>query len=95
MNVSKRNAVAPYSMPRVLREKLDVCDLHEPLGKVARAHHVTIDVCFSWSRRKHVVKARHAMWRFLRDNMQWSYTGIGDLFGMHHTSVIAALSEAA
>lgn len=94
MNVSRRNAAAAYSMPRVLREMLDKRDLWEPLGKVARANHVTLDECFSPSRKSHIVKARRAMFHFLRDNMSWSYPGIGDLFGLHHTTVMAALRPA-
>lgn len=93
MNVSRRNASANYSMPRVLREKLNVRDLRVPLGKIARSHFVTLGECFSPSRKKHIVRARHALWQHLRDE-GWSYAGIGDLFGMDHTSVRAALLSA-
>lgn len=95
MNVSKRNAVASYSMPRVLKDMLEARDLRGPLAKLARSHFVTLDECFSPSRKKHIVRARHAMWRYLRNEMSWSLTAIGDLFGMDHTSVRAAVSVAA
>lgn len=94
MNVSRRNASANYSMPRVLRELLDKRDLWEPLGKIARANHVSLEECFSTSRKKHIVRARHAIWRMLRAE-GWSYPGIGDLFGMDHTSVIAGVKAEA
>ena len=95
MNVSKRNAVASYSMPRVLRRKLDERDLWDPLNTLAQRNCTTLAECFSVSRKRHIVRARHAMWRWLSDELGWSSVSIGDLFGMDHTTVLYALKAEA
>lgn len=60
--------------------------------RVSRATGVTVSQIRGRSRRKPIVRARHAAWSLL-DRLGWSIAGIAREFGVDHTSVLHALSK--
>lgn len=100
MSVYRTNAKAPLSMvpaykkPKSVDDMLRARDLFDDFTRIAKAHHVTLDECYSPSRYPHIVRARCAIWRHLR-NIGWSTTAIAAITGHEHSTVIAGLKKSA
>lgn len=76
-----------------LEQRLAQRGLLGAVEKVARRHHVTMGELLGRRRLAHVVRARHTAWRELR-RMGLSYPAIGELWGVDHTTVLAACTKA-
>lgn len=64
------------------------------LEEVARSHHVTQGEVVGRTRRLTPTKARHELWRRLRDEHGFSYPEIGSLFDRDHTTIMAGIRNA-
>jgi len=77
-----------------LEQRLAQRGLLGAVEKVARRHHVTMGELLGRRRFKHIVAARHSAWRELRAK-GLSYPAIGELWGVDHTTVLAACQKPA
>lgn len=68
-------------------------DLHKILSDVCLKHGITIREACAGDKKHTAVIARRAMYMHLYVNMNWSYSDIGRLFGIDHTTVIAQLNR--
>jgi chromosomal replication initiation ATPase DnaA len=92
-------------MPRKTATKLPpvgaVMKLPPPIDafaeKIAKKYFVRMEdllrVYKNGSRRRNVCRARHELWVVTMDTFDLSYPDVGYLFGVDHTSVIAARKE--
>lgn len=71
------------------RAELAERELLEPLLTIAREHHVLFDEVLSGVRTKMVIRARHAMFAYLR-GLGFSASEVGALLMSDHTTVLAA-----
>lgn len=74
------------------QKHLKEVDLLEPMVRICRNHHITLEGAFSPSRYKNVVFARVACWAYLRE-MGKSYTEIANMWGRDHTTVMGCLKR--
>jgi len=58
----------------------------EAIAKVIEMHELTEHELFSKSRHPRIVRARHHLAHLLATE-DWSYSDIGRLLGMHHTTI--------
>ena len=72
---------------------LEASGTADEIRAAAAREGATVDEVFGPSRVAHVVRARRAAMRVVRDRLAWSYPAIGRLFGRDHTSVMAALQD--
>ena len=72
---------------------LEPSGLAAAIRDLAAREGATADEVLGPSRLAHVVRARHAAMRLVRDRLVWSYPAIGRLFGRDHSSVMRALSS--
>lgn len=79
-----------------VQDALEARDLLELAGDLALTLHVTLDelTTHDGSRSsERIARARWLVWATLRE-MGFSYVEIGDLWGMHHTSVMHGVRRA-
>ena len=76
-------------IPEVI-ERLDERGLFGRLARLAKSYSVDVNDVLSRKRSRRVVMARDACIMNLIRESQMSTTEIGDILGMHHTSVMAA-----
>jgi chromosomal replication initiation ATPase DnaA len=76
-----------------LEQRLAQRGLLGAVEKLARKHHVTMGEVLGRQRFRHIVAARHAAWRELRAK-GLSYPAIAWLWGVDHTTVLAACTKA-
>jgi chromosomal replication initiation ATPase DnaA len=76
-----------------LEQRLAQRGLLGEVERIAKRHHVTTSEMLGRRRLAHVVRARHAAWRELRAR-GLSYPAIGELWGVDHTTVLAACTKA-
>ena len=61
-------------------------------AEVAGEHRIPVDDLYSRSRKAYIVAARSCAIRRIRSKTNLKLTAIGDLFGMHHTSILHSLN---
>lgn len=97
MNETTRNLRKKYKPVKSLQDRIDWLDKRDMLGtllKLAKLHKVTLGELLGTDRSKHIVRARHAAWKWLREcDEGWSYPSIADAFGVDHTTVMAAVKK--
>jgi hypothetical protein len=71
-------------------EALEDRGLLEQVAKVVRSHYVTMYEACGKTRTKKVAVARHAAWKHLY-GLGFSYSEIGQLWGVNNDSVLRAL----
>jgi chromosomal replication initiation ATPase DnaA len=76
-----------------LRKYLDQRDLREMAERIAKRHQVTLDEMFGRGRMYAFVAARHEMMAELYSTGNWSTPRIGLVFGVDHTTVLAAIQK--
>jgi len=64
------------------------------VAEVAAEHRIPVDDLYSRSRKAYIVAARACAIRRIRSKTNLKLTAIGDLFGMHHTSILHSLNGA-
>lgn len=74
-------------------DKLALLGLYTRCFELAKSYHATLDEVMSTTREHRVKLARHAIWAYLRGLTRagrpvLSYPNIGDLFGVHNSTVI-------
>lgn len=67
--------------------------LLEPVSDIVRGFRVTMYEAAGKNRMLTVARARHAAWRYLRDEWLLSYPEIGRIWGVHPGTVRMALIE--
>ena len=72
-------------------EDLDARDLLELAKNHARTHHVPIGTMVGRDRFSDAVRARHTFWKVLHEEHGFSFSAIGRVFGVDHTTVRSAL----
>lgn len=80
-------------MPEKAKECLLVRDLLEPVERIAKEHHVTLDEVLGRDRHAHVARARHECWFYLRGE-GLSFPSIARLWGVNHTSIMSGVARA-
>lgn len=80
--------------PPVTDIEIRLMTVSEDLLTEARAlcaqYGVTVSEAVSRQKARPIVAARHALWGYL-SSMGWSYSYIGRICGVHHTTVMSAL----
>jgi len=71
-------------------KKLETRELLGEAIAIALRHHCTFHDVAGRGRGKLVVRARHAIWAWLR-GLGFSYTEVGFLWGVEHSTVMAAI----
>ena len=72
-------------------KKMHDRDLHRTMLAICKKYNVTLEAVVSGKRSVRIVEARDACVTYLYDVSRFSTTEIGDLFSMHHTSIIDAM----
>lgn len=72
---------------------LEACGVAEEIRTIAANAGATVDEVLGPSRVGHVVRARRAAMRLVRERLAWSYPAIGRLFGRQHMAVLAACRD--
>ncbi len=82
-----------YAVRRIVAE-LKERDLYEIVETHCKTHHVFVrEVLNTDIHIGPVVRARHAIWVHLVVEFGWSLPAVGRLFGVNHTTVMAAVHK--
>ena len=91
---AQKAPLEPGDYESALVERIRTHGLSDLLRTVANDHFIPLAQIVGRSRRPTPTRARHEVWRRLRDEHEFSFNEIAALFDRDHTSIMSGIARA-